>query len=163
MRLKLREMASICRAIWREDHPPVLIAGLRVLDVRADRHLDHDQIEAAITEAVAYLKDPGPEYFRLVQSNVCQITVCDSCDESVAWWPRILNTALPAVVRRSTFYLACRLVWTASYLETLYKWPFIVRPFYKVVAREVASDTWLRFVEQFPDSEEWRSYLTRNK
>jgi hypothetical protein len=163
MRVTFREIAAISRAIWHEDHPPVMLAGLCVLDLREDRNIDHDQVEAVFAEAVSYLQQPAGEYFHLVQSNIRQITICDVTRESVVWWSRTLNTALPGSHRRSTFYLACRLVWNASYLDTLSKWPFMLRPFYKKVAYDVAGDEWLRFVEQFPGSEEWQNYLRSHK
>jgi hypothetical protein len=135
------------------------VAGLPVLDLRPDRNVDHDQVEAAFEEAVEYLHEPDPRYFRLVVTAIAQINVYDVPHESLVWWSRHLNTPLPASVRRNTFYLACRLVWAASYFDALSQVPFLLRPFTRKAARKVAEDTWIQFVRQFPDSDEWVSYL----
>lgn len=158
-----RYLASVVHLVWHEDHPPTAIAGLNVLDIRPDRHLDHDQVRATFEEAVAHLATAGPDFLDMVRTNITQVTVYDLPDESVVWWSRDLNTPLPARLRRSTFYLACRLVWTGAYFQALSTVPFAFRFWAQRAARKVADESWLDFVRRFPDTEEWEAYLKAHR
>jgi hypothetical protein len=155
----LRNLASIVSMLWREDHPPRSIAGLSVMDLRPDRHLDHDQVKATFEEAVDHIAGGDPAFLALAHDNIAQITVYDLPHYSVVWWSRHLNTPLRVRVRRNTFYLACRLVWAGAYFAALRSVPFVFRPLAKNAARKGANQAWLAFVRQFPDAEEWEAYL----
>lgn len=158
-----REILNIYRILSREDHPPLEVAGLTVLDLRSDRNVDHDQVVATFEETVEYLREPDPRYFDLVRDIIEQINIHEGPNERVSWLVRQLTTALPAVLRRNPFYLACRLVWAAAYLRALSAVPFVFRPFAVASARKAAMATWVEFAREFPNSEEWEAYLRHHQ
>jgi hypothetical protein len=146
--------------VIRGDYPISTVEGLQIHDYRADAQFDHDQVIAVFTEATGFLGQRDPSYLALVRSNIRLVEVWDFPGDRISLWGRVFSTSLPVVLRRSTFYLACRLVWTAANFAALASVPRFVRPFAKRAARRAARHTWIAFVEQFPEhADEWRRYL----
>lgn len=149
--------------LFRGDYPTTVVEGLRIQDLREDRHTDHDQVEAVFREAIAHLQQYGGDFHTLVTSNIEQVVVLDSPEERVSWIGRTYATTLPIRVRRSTFYLACRLVWAAGYMKALRSIPWYRRLPARRSARAAGRNAWVAFVRQFPDSEEWEQYLKEHQ
>lgn len=161
--LKLFRPYSFTGPLFRGDYPTLLVEGLTIWDLRADRHSDSDQVEAVFREAAGHLQEFGGEFHRLVTSFIETIVVLDEPGERVSWLGRTYSTTLPVRVRRNTFYLACRLVWVAGYIRALAAIPWYRRLPYRRSARQAGRNSWIAFVRQFPDAEEWVRYLDGHK
>jgi len=110
-------------------------------------------------EAASYLSDFGGTFHELVAQNVAEIQVIDGLNETCDWLNFQYATPLPVVLRRNTFYLACRLVWCAAYFKALRPVPWWRRLVLLRSARVAGRNAWLSFVKLFPDADPWLEYL----
>ena len=149
----IQEFAAFARVLISEDHPKTIIDGLTIDDTRADRRLDHDQVVAVFTEVMEYLGAFDGRFKTLVVTNIDHVHVYDGLRESVTYWGFGYGTPLPAKLRRNTFYLACRLVWTAGFYQALRPIAWYRRPAYRDTARAAGRNAWVAFVRQFPEIE----------
>jgi hypothetical protein len=161
--LKLFRPYRFTVPLFRGDYPTLLVEGLTIWDLRDDRHSDNDQVEAVFREAAGYLQESGGEFHNLVVSYIKTIVVLDEPGERVSWVGRTYSTTLPVRVRRNTFYLASRLVWAAGYIRALAAIPWYRRLPYRRSAQQAGRNSWIAFVRQFPDAEEWVRYLDGHK
>lgn len=145
--------------LLRGDFPTSVVDGLTIIDVREDRHRDHDQVEAVFQEAMAHLSQYGARFHELVTVNIEEVLVLDALGEHVGWLGRTYSTMLPIRHRRNTLYLACRLVWAAEYFRVLRTLPWYRRRAARQPARVAARQAWLTFARSLPDSEDWEHYL----
>jgi hypothetical protein len=161
--LGLEESWSFLGPLVRGDHPTIVVEGITIVDLREDRHSDHDQVEAVFREAVGHLLDFGGTFHQLVVSHIDRVVVQDGRGEGVSWLGRTYSTTLPVRQRRNTFYLACRLVWAAGYFRALAPIPWYRRLRRRPSARQAGHNAWLAFVRQYPDAEEWERYLEAHR
>jgi hypothetical protein len=132
------------------------------VDLRADRNFDHDQIRQVLKEALGHVRAAQAGFPELVNDHLRRVVAVDSPVESASPLAQALYTDFRAVYRRNTFYLACRLVWAATFIRLMRNHPWWRRGRHRRHARVAAKEAQLRFVRQFPDAERWESYIERH-
>jgi len=143
-------------------YPERSINGITLLDLRADRFMDNDQLETVLSEALEHITAARAGFGELVSSHLRQVVAVDAPYESVSPLARSYYTTFPARDRRSTFYLACKLVWAATFIRLLRNHAWWRRSARTKQARAAAREAQFRFVRQFPDAEVWEDYLSRH-
>jgi hypothetical protein len=140
-------------------HPESNIDGVDLVDLRADRNFDHDQIKRVLNEALGHIRAAQGGFPELVNDHLRRVVAVDSSLESASPLAQAFYTDFRAADRRNTFYLACRLVWAATFIRLMRNHRWWRRGRYRHRARAAAQETQLRFVRQFPDAERWENYL----
>jgi hypothetical protein len=143
-------------------YPKASIDGLSFLDLRTDRFLDHDQLVEVLTEAMSHIRASAGGFGELVGSHLGQVVAVDAPVEIVSPSARSYYTAFPARDRSNTFYLACKLVWAATFIRLMRNQPWWRRAAGRERARASAREAQIRFVRQFPDPERWEEYLNQH-
>jgi hypothetical protein len=163
MRLELEwERLKILTRMLSGRHPQVSVNGLSFLDLRTDRFLDHDQPAEVLKEALGHVTAAKGGFGELVTSHLRQVVAVDLPAENVSAFARSYYTTFPARDRRSTFWLACKLVWAATFIRIMRNQPWWRRAAARKGARASAREAQLRFVRQFPDSQRWEDYISRH-
>jgi len=138
------------------------IDGLLLEDFREDWRLDNDQIAATLAEAVQWVRKADPKFYQLITRELRAVVAVDSPSPWVSALFRCYYTNFPVAERRSTFYLACRLVWAAAFVQMRRS-----RPWYRrtapASARSAGKRAQLSFVGCFPDCIEWVDYIERHE
>ena len=135
------------------------VAGITIADVRDDWRLDHDQVTAAVAHALQYVAQARGGFPELVTDHLRQVVVLDTRKQWASIAARGYYTGLPLSERQSAFFLACRLVWAATFIRLARNVPLWRRRRRIGAIRRQAHEAQLRFVDQFPNGHEWREYL----
>ena len=140
-------------------HPESDVQGVSLVDLRDDREFDHEQVRLVLDEALAHVRRAQGGFPELVNDHLRQVIAIESGLENASPLAQAFYTAFSAADRRNTFYLACRLVWAATYIRLLRNHPWWRRRKYVSAARAAATEAQVRFAEQSPDSEFWVRFL----
>ena len=131
------------------------VAGLELIDLRADREFDHDQVRQVLDEAQAHIQRAQGGFVELVTDHLHHVVATDSPLETASPMARALYTRFRASERRESFVFACRLVWAAAYIRAMRTRSWWRRSRYAQTALAEAQEEQLRFVHQFPDGAFW--------
>jgi hypothetical protein len=158
-----KDAAAAIRTVARGEYPISTVCGLSIHDMRLDAPQDHDQVRAIFEEATAILEAEEPAFLSLVTSEIHRVNVWDVPKEGMSFPFRSFSTPLPLHERWSPRYLACRLVWVATYFAAQASVPWLFRWFSKTASRRAATTGWLAFADRFANQrDEWRAYLSRH-
>ena len=109
-----------------------------------------------------WLRRADPEFHQLVASEIWRVIAVDSTSSWVSTLVRGYYTGFPAVERRNTLYLACRLVWAASLIRRQRRRPWRWWGAGRLAARNAAKTTERRFMRslpELPESDQWIEFL----
>ena len=136
-------------------HPTSDVAGVELVDLRADREFDHDQVRQVLDEAQAHIQHAQGGFAELVTDHLHKVVATDSPLETASPMARAFYTRFRATERRESFVFACQLVWAAAYIRAMRTRPWWRRSRYNQAALAEAQEEQLRFVHQFPDGAFW--------
>jgi hypothetical protein len=111
--------------------------------------------------ALAYIESAGEDLNRKVCSNVRRIAITRGSGEQIAVAEGKYGTSLLGHEGQNPFYLACRLVWVATYIDLKRKSPSSADS--DEAIREQSYDAVLDFVAGFPEGDEWVPYIERER
>ena len=131
------------------------VTGVELIDLRADREFDHDQVRQVLDEAHAHIQRAQGGFVELVADHLRHVVATDSPLETVSPVGRALYTRFRAFERRESFVFACRLVSAAAYIRAMRTRSWWRRRRYAKTALAEAEEELLRFVHQFPDGTFW--------
>ena len=143
-------------------HPESDVEGVDLVDLRADRNFDHDQVRQVLNEALDHIRAAQAGFPELVNDHLHCVVAVDGPIESASPLAQAFYTDFRAADRRNTFYLACRLVWAATVIRLMRNHPWWRRARHRRQIRAAAKKAQVRFVRQFPDAERWEDYLERH-
>jgi hypothetical protein len=143
-------------------HPESDVGGVELVDLRADRNFDHDQVRQVLDQALGHIRSAQAGFPELVNDHLRRVVAVDNPLESASPMAQAFYTSFRAADRRNTFYLACRLVWAATFIRLMRNHPWWNRGMHRRKARAAAKEAQLRFVRRFPDAERWEGFIERH-
>ena len=144
-------------------HPESSVQGVNLVDLRADRLFDHDQIRQVLVEALEQVKIARGGFPELVNDHLRHVVAIDTEPDSASSFAEAFYTTFSARERRQPFALACRLVWAATFIRLQRNQRFWKRSQNRRAARIAAKDAQITFARQFPDREDWVTILERQE
>ena len=137
------------------------VDGVKLIDLRDDRELDHQQVETALSEALAKVRLAGDGYLALVTDHLRRVVALDSAIETASPFAESFNAGFRASDRRDSSLLAGKLVWAATYIRVMRDRPWWKRSRYSRQAHQAAEEMLGRFFERLGEGdrtgEVWQS------
>jgi hypothetical protein len=137
------------------------IGDLDFLDLRADREKDTAQLQAVLRDALDRIAAAKGGYGELVTGHLRFVAAMDISDDRVMPAVRGYVYAFKGEDRSNGHALACRLIWVATGIRLARDAAGQGRELNEAAVRRACYEAQVRFVKQFPDSEEWEAYLER--
>lgn len=136
--------------------PSVRVGPLEVVDVGLMSD-SMDRVRQLFDEAVRYIEAAG--LTKLLSDNLRRVGLVGARFEGIDIGEGKYGTTLEGHEGRNSFYLACRLVWVASYIK-------VSRDDKDQCVssrekRDCAFQTVADFAAQYPEGEQWVSYFER--
>jgi hypothetical protein len=137
------------------------IGDLDFLDLRPDRGRDTKQLQSVLRDALDRIVAAKGGYGELVTSHLRFVAAMDISDDRVM--PAVRGYVYPfkGEDRNNAHGLACRLIWVATGIRLARDAAAQDRELNEAAVRRACHEAQVRFVKQFPDSEEWEAYLDR--
>lgn len=129
------------------------VGELQVIDLRDDQN-NHPLLVQRLGEAQDWIRKRRGGFPELVFSHIDTVIAIEQ-DNTAVPKRRLFVTAFKEAEQDTSFYLACQLVWAATFIRlqrdsTMFK---LRRP--KQSMRQKAIDEQVRFASHFPDAEGW--------
>jgi hypothetical protein len=139
-----------------------VIAGLRFLYISAENDRPAAEIRAALADALEQISVARGGFGELVGSHLKFVVALNTQDARVLRYARGYVTSFPTLEIINPHYLACRLIWAATYVRLVHDMIVHRLTIDLRQVREASRTAQLRFIGQFPDAAEWRAYLERH-
>lgn len=152
------------RALWwtaKRIFPVRKIGGIEFLDMRSGREKDTTEIQDILREALDRIRAARGGFDELVVDHLHFVAAMDLAAGHTL--PAVRGYAYPftGADRENGHALACRLIWVATAIRLARDAAAQGRSPDAAAVRQACHEARLRFVRQFPDSEQWESYLER--
>ncbi len=155
-------MARLRAWIWpllRALYPSVRVQSLDIVNVGLiDRSLESS--EQLFREAMRFVEMSGEDLNQVLVNNLRRIALVRGRSR-IAVAEGKYGTTLLGVEGRNSFYLACRLLWVAKYIELARE----TRGFRRndSAIRNASFDAVAEFASRFPEGDEWIRYMERER
>lgn len=146
---------GVVRRMW----PVQEIDGIAFVDMRQEGG-DTARLGAILKEAMSRISAAKAGFGELVVSNLQLVVAIDS-GGNVSPAAKVYVSKFDGVEGRNSHYAACRLIWAATYIRLHRNLTYRGSQADETVIRAKALDEQLRFVRQFPDSDEWVAFLEK--
>lgn len=140
-----------------------LLGDIAFVYVSADEGRTAADVETILTRALGLISTAKGGFGELVTSHLKFVG-------AVSGRPPYISTNMRGYISRfrgpeatSETYLACELVWAATYIRLSRDAAALNTPPNKEQIRKAAYEAQLRFVRQFPDADEWVGFLAENR
>jgi hypothetical protein len=154
-------MTSFRELLWpllRLLYPSFKVGPLEVIDVGLMWE-DKDEVQLLFQKAIQYFKQPDDATeLTTLRENLRRVAVVREGFEGIAVDEGKYGTTLGYPEGSNPFYLACRLLWVARYIELLRAGGADGRS-----ARDESFDTVLAWAERHTEGDEWIRYIERER
>ena len=157
--------AWIERAYWwwmLRTSRTVRLHGLSFVYVSVEDDRPAHEIQAALTDALHRISSAKGGFGELVTSHLRFVAALDAPQSVVVVHARGYVSPFPSVELRNPHFLACRLIWAATYVRLSRDALTHGRPRDLEGIRRASYEAQVRFTKQFPDAQEWVEYLERH-
>jgi hypothetical protein len=113
-------------------------------------------------EALEMISSARAGFGELVTGHLRLVVVSGTAWDIAAPTARAYITPLGRHSRSNSQYLACRLIWAATWIRLVRDMDAQGRRRDYELVRRAALESQVRFVHQFPDPTEWEQYLRRS-
>jgi hypothetical protein len=136
------------------------IKGIEFMDMRPDRRADGHEVLELIGQAIDWISTAKAGFGELVTSHLRLVVAMPSDSERALPTVRIYVSPFEGHERRNSQYLACRLIWAATYIRLARDADARRSPRDEVAIQRACYDAQVRFAKQFEGWEEWVEYLS---
>lgn len=153
-------MSKIRSMLWpvlRMLYPSFRVGPLAVVDVGLTWE-DEGHVRSHFETALRYLTAVEIE---LLKRNLSRVAVVQHGYEGISVQEGKYGTSLPGPEATNPFYLACRLLWVAKYIEIL-RGRVTTAPTDRA-ARDESFDFVVTFCERHSEGDEWIRYFERER
>jgi hypothetical protein len=142
--------------------PTVQVGGLKLLDLRGvDANKEFELIDM-LARAMTMIAEAKGGFGELVTGHLRLVVASSLSWDLASPMARAYITPFGRYSRQNAQYLACRLIWAATYIRLARDVDAASRVRNDLAIMDAALEAQVRFVNQFPDPEEWESYLRRS-
>jgi hypothetical protein len=141
---------------------PKKVGGLQLLDVRGASEEDEAYLLRCFGEALEMISSVRAGFGELVTGHLRLVVVSGTAWDIAAPTARAYITPFGQHSRSNSQYLACRLIWAATWIRLVRDMDAQGRRRDYDFVQRAAVEAQLRFVQQFPDPAEWEEYLRRS-
>jgi len=153
------------RLYWRwvlVTEPQVSIRGLRFVYLSAEHNRSQDALARVLEEAMERISVAKGGFGELVGSHLRFIAAINAPRSWIATSARGYISTFPDMEVDNPHYLACRIVWAATFVRLSHDHPGKMGTNHRDAINRAAYEAQVRFVDQFPDSDKWTAYLARH-
>jgi hypothetical protein len=146
--------------VFRRLYPTARVQSLEVVNVGlVERPLA--SIVDHFRAALGFIEAAGEDVNQVVRTNLRRVAITRGQGERIAVAEGKYGTGLMGHEGRNPFYLACRLLWAATYIGIRRQSSSDEHA--DDLAREKSYDAILDFAARFPEGEEWVKYIERER
>jgi hypothetical protein len=139
------------------------VRGLRFLYITAERDRPPEEITGALEEALRRISDARGGFGELVTSHLRFVAALDGRPAAtVLVHAQGYVSPFPRVEVDNPLFLACRLIWAATFIRLSRDALAQRGPRDLSRIRQAAHEAQKRFVNQFPDPGDWLEYLEQH-
>ena len=149
-------------AVWpllRLFYPATRVANLDIVDVGLTADSMED-VQALFADAARYVEGAGPDINATFSSNLRRVALVQDGFEGIAVVGKKYGTTLKGHEGENAFYLACRLLWVARYIELAGTGTYRENP---RAHRDACFDYVSDFAMRYPEGETWVGYVERER
>ncbi len=139
--------------------PATRVANLDIVDVGLTVE-SMERTQALFADAARYIEAAGPDLNATFSSNLRRIALVQEGFEQIAVRDRKYGTTLKGAEGTNAFYLACRLLWVARYIELARAGTY---PEDSRAHRDACFDFVSAFALRYPEGEAWVGYMERER
>lgn len=139
------------------------IGGIEFVYIDADGHRPAAELEMALAEALSLISAARGGFGELVVSHLWLVAAVQVPSVYALHSVRAYVSPFRGHEATNSQYLACQLVWAATFIRLSRDVLARGDVLNKTVIRRASYEAQKRFLEQLPNSEEWIDYLERNK
>jgi hypothetical protein len=149
---------------WLATHllRPEKVGGLQLLDVRGASEEDEAYLVGCFVEALEMISAARAGFGELVTGHLRLVVVSGTAWDIAAPMARAYITPFGRHSRSNSQYLACRLIWAATWIRLVRDMDAQGRRRDYEFVQRAALESQVRFVQQFSDPAEWEQYLRRS-
>lgn len=133
------------------------IDGMKFVDIRGSMDDGHEICER-LKEGLAYVQDAGADFSELVAHEIAAVAATARKEEKVSPAIRAYSSPFTGPERTNSFFLACRLVWSAAYLRALRESREAGIAAGEEALLAASSGAEQAFIRRFPEAYEWLEY-----
>jgi hypothetical protein len=155
-------LSFVQRPLWwlaRRIYKVERIGPLEFIDMRAHRDRDHGQMVATIEDALNSIKAAKGGFSEIVTDHLRFVAAMDVKRGEIQATVQGYVHPFAGPGRTNGQVLACRLVWVATCIRLERNAAAHEKPFNKEAIVRACNEAQRRFVEQFPNANEWIEYL----
>jgi hypothetical protein len=135
------------------------VGGLEFVDLRSRLEPPTERILEALRVALDQVALAGRPFQELVSSHLRFVVATRVTRGNAFPLARALSIRFAERELTNRHYLACELVWAATYIQLSRESMDSGQRVDKAAIRRAAFEQKVRFVNQFPDAAEWEAYL----
>lgn len=136
--------------------------GLAFVHVSAAHNRPAAEIQVAIADAMDRLRRAGEGFPELVRDHLRFVAALDAPSAHALVHARGYVSPFDGPETLNSHFLACRLVWAATYIRLSRDALHLNKERDHDEIRRAAHEAQLRFTRQFPDAQSWVAYLERH-
>jgi hypothetical protein len=140
---------------------PSHVGGLQLLDVRGASDEDEEYLRRSLAEALEMISSARAGFGELVTGHLRLVVVSGTSWDVAASRARAYITPFGPHSRANSQYLACRLIWAATWIRLARDMNAQGRRRDYELIENAAMKAQVRFVQQFPEPAQWEQYLRR--
>jgi hypothetical protein len=162
----LLKLPFIERAYWaiaKKLYHGKNVNGIDFVFVEAETGVSAQQIESTLAKALDVIANAKGGFGELVKSHLRLVSAIRVPHAYASQNSRAYVSAFRGHEATNSRYLACQLVWAATFIRLSRDALASTNAIDKASVRRAAYEAQLRFVRQFGDSEQWVEYLEHNK
>jgi hypothetical protein len=141
---------------------PEKVGALQVLDVRGASEEDEAYLFKCFAEALEMISSARAGFGELVTGHLRLVVVSGTAWDLAAPTARAYITPFGRHSQSNSQYLACRLIWAATWIRLVRDMDAQGRRRDYDLVQRAALESQVRFVQQFSDPAEWEQYLRRS-
>lgn len=161
--MQIRFVARIYWWVLRRVFKPKNVEEIDLLCITLPADADSTHVEHRLREAIHLIRQAGGGFEELVLSHLRLVVVDDVKEPMAHPVPRAYVSSFDGHEARSSEYLACQLIWAATYNRLF--WNRQTKGRGDVDHKsllETGHAAQVRFAQQLPNSEYWVTYLESN-
>jgi hypothetical protein len=139
------------------------VGGIEFVYIDADGHRPAAELQRTLVEALDLISAARGGFGELVTSHLRLVAAVQVPNVYALHTVRAYVSPFRGHEATNSQYLACQLVWAATFIrlsrDVLARGEALNKP----AIRQASYEAQKRFLEQLPNSEEWIDYLERNK
>ena len=136
--------------------------GLSFVYISSKDDCPAHEIQRALADALDRISKAKGGFGELVTSHLRFVAALDAPQSAVVYYARGYVSPFPSIECRNPHFLACRLIWAATYVRLSQDALGHERPRDLEAIRQASYEAQVRFTKQFADAQEWIEYLEKH-